>query len=216
MLWKQLRGPGKRLREALSSEPRNLLCVCWVVVPLAGYLVLSLSKPIYPHYLIVLYPVQFWLAAAALDWATGQGSPRWRWVGNGLVAVMAVSQILFWQGFIGFIDRKGGAAGDYGVAYKHKLAAARHITDTCRQKQAAPVVLSAPGASSVEIQYLVMLEGGGSLVDGGDGDGRVATFLVSDRWHNPGVPLRGEAESFGPLKITQAGSGAGTAPRPPQ
>jgi hypothetical protein len=150
---------GTRFRE----ESGKLICWLWVSLPFAGYIALSVDKPIYPHYLIILYPVPFWFAAAALDWLAKRGR-RWRRnFATGLILATVLFQVLFLTWFTDFIGRYGGTTGDYGVAYRHKLEVARNVASLCRTENAKAALMCPSGRCLADYSYLVILCGGETL-----------------------------------------------------
>lgn len=185
-----------------SPERGKLICFLWVALPLVGYLALSIDKPIHPHYLIILYPVPFWLAAAALDWLVRRAQPKWRHVAAAVVIAVALSEVLFLARFAAFIDREGGTMGDYGTAYRHKLELAKHIVAVCATEGAQPKLATAPNQNLLDYDYLVMRAGREVLSGGGPG-GRQITFEIvegGDRRKSDPVE-EAQGRSFGPVRV---------------
>jgi len=147
----------------LSLRPKAGKLAAWllVILPLASCIVLPLNKKLYHHYFTMLYPVQFWLFAAALDWGLAK-IPSWgqrlaQLAGYGFVGITAAFQIIFLVKLAGFIDRQGGTTGDYGVSYRHKLAAAEYVATSCRNDRAQPRLL-APDRTPLQLpeyDYLI-------------------------------------------------------------
>jgi hypothetical protein len=146
---------------SLRQKSGKLAAWLLVILPLASCIVLPLNKKLYHHYFTMLYPVQFWLFAAALEWGL-EKIPSWgqrlaKCTGYGLVGLTAALQIIFLVKLAEIIDQQGGTMGDYGVAYRHKLAAADYVAASCRDDRAQPRLL-APDLSplqSPEYGYLI-------------------------------------------------------------
>jgi len=146
---------------SLRQKAGKLAAWLLVILPLASCIVLPLNKKIYHHYFTMLYPVQFWLFAAALDWGLAKipsrGQRLAQWAGYGLVGITAALQIIFLVKLAGFIDQQGGTTGDYGVSYRHKLAAAEYVVISCRDDRAQPRLL-APDRTPLQLpeyDYLI-------------------------------------------------------------
>jgi len=189
--------------EAEASQDRGkLICFLWVALPLVGYVVLSVDKPIHPHYLIILYPVPFWLAAAALDWLARRGRPKWRHIATAVVIAIALSEVLFLARFAAFVGREGGTTGDYGVAYRYKLGLANHIVAMCAAGRAEPDLVSPSNQNLLDYQYLVMLFGREALPGPGHGSRRILFEIVERgdrRKADPAEEAKGR--SFGPVRV---------------
>jgi len=108
----------------LPARRRALLLV-WLLGIWFSYLASATSR-IFPHYLIVSYPVSF--AVAAVGLADLAGVVRRRFVaavGVSVVVAVVTGYAAFSVAFLRFVDREGGTGGDYGVVYHDKLALAR-------------------------------------------------------------------------------------------
>ncbi len=82
---------------------------------------------LYPHYLIVTFPVVFAVQALALsDLASAVRRVRYQAMVGAIAVLVAVAAgfTLFTLSFQRFVDEFGGTAGDYGVAYRDKDALA--------------------------------------------------------------------------------------------
>lgn len=89
----------------------------------------SATGRVFPHYLLVTYPVSFAVQALALsDAATLARRGLGRAVTGAAAATLAVivvGFVAFTLAFQQFVGEHGGAAGDYGVVYRDKEALAR-------------------------------------------------------------------------------------------
>jgi len=102
----------------------------WALVPPVGFVALSLIAPIHSHYLVMLYPVQFWLAGWTFDRAIHRGNRPVRVAGRAFVAAAGALHVIFLLGLFHFLGTEGGAEGDYGVIYDTKLEAARFVAES--------------------------------------------------------------------------------------
>jgi hypothetical protein len=164
---------------------RRALLLVW----LAGvWLSYATSAPslVYPHYLIVAYPIPFIVqglgASDLVGFARARARPFARLAAvTGLVLVLA-GFVAFTVAFHRFLDRHGGAAGDYGVVYRDKAALARAVRRDGLRVANEPV-----------IDFLVT--------------GRMSTVsaarpavTVRDRLQEPApLPCTGKVRSFGQL-----------------
>jgi dolichyl-phosphate-mannose-protein mannosyltransferase len=110
----------------VDSRRRALLLV-WLVCVWLSY-VASARDQIFPHYLIVTFPVSF--AVAAVGAADVVGLLRRRWRPSPVAAVVAAAAVVggyvaFMVSFLDFVDRHGGVNGDYGVVYRDEAALGR-------------------------------------------------------------------------------------------
>jgi hypothetical protein len=106
---------------------RRALLLVWLLGIWLSYAT-SATDQIYPHYLIVTYPVSFAVAALAVADVLGllRGRARISLVPAALTAAaVAGGYAAFTLAFFHFVEEKGGVSGDYGVAYKHEAALAR-------------------------------------------------------------------------------------------
>jgi Dolichyl-phosphate-mannose-protein mannosyltransferase len=102
-----------------SSASRALLLVwlagAWLAIPAGGRL--------FPHYLIVTFPVVFAVQALALSDLVG-AVPRVRQPATiaaiAVLVTVAAGHTVFTLSFHRFLDVFGGTAGDYGVVYRDK------------------------------------------------------------------------------------------------
>jgi hypothetical protein len=158
------RGGGKSVR----PKAVKLLCWGWLVVSIKGYLWLSLDKQIYPHYLIILYPIQFWLAAVAIDWVLERTEQMDLKVGKVMgvkagqvvrvfTVLIAVSEGIFFCLFLRYVYLNGELHGDYGVAYEHKKALVEQMITVAEEGEAVPVLDDGQRGDRREYQYLLLL-----------------------------------------------------------
>jgi hypothetical protein len=99
----------RRQEGGKQSVGRDIVLILWLLVPVA--LQTRHSQPVYPHYFILLYPVQFLIIAIllsdALDWLGSRPDQHWgRWLGVGLVGLLVaigVWQVYLGQRFVRFV-----------------------------------------------------------------------------------------------------------------
>jgi Dolichyl-phosphate-mannose-protein mannosyltransferase len=96
----------------------RLLLPAWFVLPAAALTVVHVTP--FLHYFIVLYPLPFLGAAAAVAAAARRGMIRWCAVGACLVAFAYLDVHSFRA-----VLADGGTASDYGVEYRYKARAVR-------------------------------------------------------------------------------------------
>lgn len=105
-----------RDREGPLHRARVMLLL-WALLPSAALIVTGVVPFI--HYFIILYPLPFLGLAAALDAASG----RWRERALGVIVVCVAGFAWIDLSAYQAVAAQGGAPGDYGVAYRDKLAA---------------------------------------------------------------------------------------------
>jgi hypothetical protein len=128
-------GAGRRrgwpwLELDVAARRRALLLV-WLVGVWLSY-VSSATDNIFPHYLIVTYPVSFAVAAVGLGDVVGVLRRRIRLatvVGVGATVAVVAGYAAFMVAFLRFLDQEGGASGDYGVVYRDEKALARLVKE---------------------------------------------------------------------------------------
>lgn len=125
-LGRLLGGMGTKVPLDPANELR-LVALVWTVGVWGGYLLLGLEQ-IHPHYLIVLYPAPFVLAATGLQTVAARiPRPLARHaLAPALIGLLLAGQLSALWELRGFLRRHGGTAGDYGVIYRHKAAAIDH------------------------------------------------------------------------------------------
>jgi hypothetical protein len=109
----------------LAARRRAVLLI-WLVGVWLSY---ATSDPgrVFPHYLIVNYPISFAVAALGLADVVSAMRSRVRFASGAalaLTAAVVVGYVAFFVSFLNFVDRHGGTSGDYGVAYRHTDALA--------------------------------------------------------------------------------------------
>lgn len=111
------------------AEQRALLLV-WLGGIWLSY-VASAPGRMAPHYLIVTYPVSFAFQGVAVsdlvDGLRGNARRPLAIAVAGVVAFVATSYVAYTISFHRFLDRNGGAVGDYGIVYRDKSALARAV-----------------------------------------------------------------------------------------
>jgi 4-amino-4-deoxy-L-arabinose transferase-like glycosyltransferase len=148
----------------------------------------SARDRVFPHYLIVTYPVSFALAALGLSDLVALAGARFRPVAAAVavaaLALVVAGFVAFTLGFHRFLDLHGGADGDYGVVYADSRALARAVRLRGLRIANDPVLdflvsgrLGAPAGSSglVPVEYHL--------------DGSVPS------------PCDGRLRTFGPLSV---------------
>lgn len=187
----------------LRQNPGRTLCWLWVALPLLAYPLLSMDEYVYRHYLIILYPVPFWLAAFGADRLGSQGTKGWRVVvATGIVVVVLLESLVSIQ-LLRLLDGSGGASGEYGVIYRHKEAAARFIAHTCLGQETIPTLHSPSGDSLLEYQYLVVLKANKPGVLGRENAQPSEAVIVTERELPPGyrIPSSARKQRFGPVEV---------------
>jgi len=172
--WPEL-GPG--------GASRALLLV-WLVGVWLVYATPATDR-LYPHYLIITFPVSFAVQALALADLVGAVRVGLRHVATiGAIAtlvVMSAGYTAFTLSFQRFLDDVGGTAGDYGVVYRDKAELAS--------------VLRARGLRVADEPVIDFLVTG----DLNTPPGAPPLVTVRDRMHNDAPPCAGELRSFGVL-----------------
>ena len=123
------RRPGWPWLELDIAARRRALLLVWLLGIWLSY-VASATGNIYPHYLIVTYPVSFAVAALGLADVVGVLGRRIRFttvIGVGATVAVVAGYAAFMVAFLSFLDHEGGASGDYGVVYRDENALARLV-----------------------------------------------------------------------------------------
>jgi hypothetical protein len=110
----------------LAARRRALLLV-WLLGVWLSYVTTG-TDVVFPHYLIVTYPVSFAVAAlGGVDvFRLLQARLRFAAIAAGIAAAAALAgYVAFTVAFLRFVDRQGGTRGDYGVVYRDEEALAR-------------------------------------------------------------------------------------------
>lgn len=108
---------------------RRALLLVWLLGVWLSYLT-SAKDNLFPHYLIVTYPVSFAVAAIGLADVVGLLRRRLGFaalVGVGATVAVVAGYTAFMVTFLRFLDREGGVSGDYGVVYRDEAAVARAL-----------------------------------------------------------------------------------------
>jgi Dolichyl-phosphate-mannose-protein mannosyltransferase len=168
-----------------AAGARRALLLVWFAGASLVYAAPS-SDRLYPHYLIVTFPVSFVVLALGLADLTGALQRRFgraAWVGAVVTVVVVCSAYAaFTLSFQRYVGREGGTAGDYGVVYRDKAELADFVRARGLRVRDETV-----------IDFLVT----GDL-DSPRGDPPFVT--VVDRLHNATLPCDGERRSFGVLE----------------
>jgi hypothetical protein len=166
------------------AAARRALLLVWLAGACLVYAAPA-SDRLYPHYLIVTFPVSF--VVLALGLADLRGAVRGRlgraaWLGAAATVVAVCAA--FWAftlSFHRYVGREGGTAGDYGVVYRDKA----ELADFVRERG-----LRVP--DEMVIDFLVT----------GDRDalpGDPPFVTVVDRFRKAAPECAGEPHSFGAL-----------------
>ena len=142
LAWQVLREWYRRRKEEVSDETvRFTILLSWLLLPVLFYV--RHTTPVYPHYFILLYPVQFIIIGVfvvrVLDWAafltsSVKTSPLVRFLAGRVLPVSLVALILglaLWQvhlteAFYNFVDRND-TSGGHGVPVKYYVQAAESL-----------------------------------------------------------------------------------------
>jgi len=158
---------GRRKAEdsGVSKREASVLLV-WLAIPILVYWVTGVRVSI--HYFIVTFPVPFVVMGLFLDHLRQAGRRIRDPISSSLAQALPValglgvciSGVVSTVTFASQIDRSGGAAGDYGVALKHKLDAVEYIQQRAGGARAILVgdfedKSPLPGAE--EFEYLLRL-----------------------------------------------------------
>jgi hypothetical protein len=110
---------------------RRALLLVWLLGIWLSYSTSGTDR-IYPHYFIDTYPVSFAVAALGLADVVGVVRPRLRLataLAAGITVAVVAGYAAFMVAFLGFLDREGGASGDYGVVYRDQEALAHAVRE---------------------------------------------------------------------------------------
>ena len=139
LAWQVLRGWRRRPKDGASVETaRFTILLSWVLLPVLFYV--RHTTPVYPHYFILLYPVQFIIVGIfvvrVLDWSgslanSSKPSPLVRFLAGRVAPISLAALILglaLWQAhltetFYNFVDRND-TTGGHGVPVKYYVQAA--------------------------------------------------------------------------------------------
>jgi len=162
---------------------RRALLLVWLLGIWLSYAT-SATDQIYPHYLIVTYPVSFAVAALAVADVLGalRRKARMSFVPVALTAAVVGGYAAFTLSFFHFVEQNGGVSGDYGVVYRDEAALA-HL-----MKQRGLRVAQQPALELLASGTTQEPAGSARLV-------RVRNALVDP---SP-LACAGERRSFGPL-----------------
>jgi hypothetical protein len=142
LTWQVLRGWYRGRKKGVSDEVvRFTILLSWLLLPVLFYV--RHATPVYPHYFILLYPVQFIIigvfVARALDWVVSlanrlQTQQLVRFLVGRILPVsivasilgLALSQVHLTQAFYNFVDRNN-TTGGHGLPVKYYLQAAETL-----------------------------------------------------------------------------------------
>jgi 4-amino-4-deoxy-L-arabinose transferase-like glycosyltransferase len=100
-----------------SAARARLLLALWFILPLVALTILPITP--FEHYFVVLYPLPFLGLALALE-ALGRRHRQLGWLAlAGCLAAFVFSDARLFRTVVA----KGGAPGEYGIAYKYKKRA---------------------------------------------------------------------------------------------
>jgi 4-amino-4-deoxy-L-arabinose transferase-like glycosyltransferase len=164
---------------------RRALLLVWLAGIWLSY-VGSATSQVYPHYLIVTYPISFAVQAVGVSDLAAAGRGRLPRIAT-VAAVTAVAAVVmgfvaFTLAFHRFIGDEGGAAGDYGIVYRDKEALARVVRE-----------MGLRVADEETLDFLVTGD-----MDAPPATGQPVTVRDGLDDSTP-LPCAGELRSFGPL-----------------
>jgi hypothetical protein len=170
--------------ELSPAAARRLLLLVWLAGAWLVYAAPS-SDRLYPHYLILTFPVPFVVLALGLADLTGAirtrlGRPTWL-VAAATVVALCTALAAFTLSFQRYVGREGGTAGDYGVVYRDKA----ELADFVRARGLRV-------RNELVIDFLVTGDR-----ESPPGDAPLVT--VVDRLLHPAPDCAGELRSFGAL-----------------
>jgi len=138
LAWQVLRGWRRRPKDGASDETaRFTILLSWLLLPMLFYV--RHTTPVYPHYFILLYPVQFIIVGVfvvrVLDWSgslanSSKPSPLVRFLAGrvapislaALILGLALWQVHLTETFYSFVDRND-TTGGHGVPVKYYVQA---------------------------------------------------------------------------------------------
>ncbi|MDA2915516.1 glycosyltransferase family 39 protein [Nitrospinae bacterium AH_259_B05_G02_I21] len=132
LIWRMLSPKGES-----HLQPVGLIFILWIAFPAVVYL-FTPWRP-YPHYYMVILPAPFLILGATVNQglarlSTGVGSTsRYRGAAGILGLALAgiiLTQVHFTATLLSLLRAKGGASGEYGVSYQHKVALADYLAKT--------------------------------------------------------------------------------------
>ncbi|MDO8735202.1 MAG: hypothetical protein Q7K21_08610, partial [Elusimicrobiota bacterium] len=131
-----------------------LILIVWLFSPIL--LLILFRIRVYPHYMVIQYPVQFIFIAIFLD----SLQKFLKKTGTAITAIIIFfilfSNVFSTLKFYGLIDKSGGAPGDYGTSYKFKKQAVLYMLN---ESQGLPQFVSdglTDKKLSLEYQYLIL------------------------------------------------------------
>ena len=141
LAWQVLRGWHRRRMDGVSDEVvRFTILLAWLLLPVLFYV--RHTTPVYPHYFILLYPVQFIIigvfVARVLDWTNYQFTnpsaplrtslPIYKLTNlpTLLILGLALWQVHLTEAFYSFVDRND-TGGGHGLPVKYYLQAAESL-----------------------------------------------------------------------------------------
>jgi hypothetical protein len=143
------------------------------------------TDQLFPHYLIITYPVGFVVPAVGLVDGVAAVPRDFRRAAvlgaTAVILLISMGYAAFTVSFHRYLDTIGGTAGDYGVVYRHKSDLARAVEARGLRIANEPVV-----------DFLVTGRRESTL-------GEPPFVTVTDRLHNATPRCAGQLRSFGPL-----------------
>jgi 4-amino-4-deoxy-L-arabinose transferase-like glycosyltransferase len=162
---------------------RRATLLVWLLGAWLSYFA-SATGRVFPHYLLVTYPVSFAVQGLALSdgaaFARGRLGRAATGTAAATLAVTVAGFVAFTLAFQHFVGERGGAAGDYGVVYRDKEALARAAGERGLRVNDRVIEFLVPKPHALPSSPRV---------------------VVRDRFvnHDP-LPCRNETRTFGPLE----------------
>lgn len=146
-----------------EGQEHNLLMLLWIIAPIVLFTILKMRT--FPHYFIIIYPASFIVIAVLIGDLFGAlkksftGWPR-RIVLTLLssaVGVLLLVQLIASARTISYIVKTGGAPGDYGTAYRHKIDLVQYVAG---ESAAQGAIDQSPGRHGLHgaYEYRFLLE----------------------------------------------------------
>jgi len=157
-------------RHPFGENAKYSILLAWIAVPTLILLFFSPNQGLYPFNLVMFFPANFLMVAVLFDYAMsrrkgisflGKPLPSWPKIARISAVVilvsMLLSQIVFGIGFLGFLNSRGGTAGDYDVGVQYKVDVAAYIAHNSNGSSFTISYNLTPGQIGTEYDYLLGL-----------------------------------------------------------